>query len=321
MVSTKVLLVAVVVVCVLVETLSAQRSQPNPNRRNRGRNRAGNRTRTAGNRNAGNRNRNASNRNAGNRRRCEEIEVPMCKGLVGYTHTKLPNRFNHTTQLQVYRVLEHLWAMIDRGCSQNFRLLACSLYLPRCAGRGAARGPCRKTCKVTRRVCQASLQQFGYTWPEEFDCNALPKKRCLKQGRHNSCSMDHTQCVDIDLPMCTDLSFRIGMSPNMFGQCNRTEIAMEMEQFRPLVESQCSPKLGLFLCGVYMPWCASREGGLTFPCQEVCSEVREACEPTYRRLTRGLPWPNKLQCHRYPASSNANYTCVMEDDVGAINLP
>ena len=36
-------------------------------------------------------------------RRCEEIHVPMCKGLVGYTRTKLPNRFNHTTQLQVYR--------------------------------------------------------------------------------------------------------------------------------------------------------------------------------------------------------------------------
>ncbi|KAH9508078.1 hypothetical protein Btru_052772 [Bulinus truncatus] len=29
---------------------------------------------------------------------CEEIILPMCKGLVPYTHTKLPNQFNHTTQ-------------------------------------------------------------------------------------------------------------------------------------------------------------------------------------------------------------------------------
>ena len=27
------------------------------------------------------------------------------------------------------RVLEHMWALVDRGCSQNLRLLACSLFL------------------------------------------------------------------------------------------------------------------------------------------------------------------------------------------------
>lgn len=34
---------------------------------------------------------------------CEEIMVPMCRGLIGYTHTKLPNRFGHKHQRQVYR--------------------------------------------------------------------------------------------------------------------------------------------------------------------------------------------------------------------------
>lgn len=33
---------------------------------------------------------------------CEEVLVPMCRGLVDYNFTRLPNRFNHTTQTQVF---------------------------------------------------------------------------------------------------------------------------------------------------------------------------------------------------------------------------
>ena len=32
-------------------------------------------------------------------RRCEEITIPMCKGL-GYNHTYMPNQFNHMTQAE-----------------------------------------------------------------------------------------------------------------------------------------------------------------------------------------------------------------------------
>nr|KAG5695401.1 hypothetical protein BaRGS_033614 [Batillaria attramentaria] len=242
----------------------------------------------------------------------------MCKGLVGYARTKLPNRFNHTTQLQVYRVLEHIWALIDRGCSHNFRLLACSLFLPKCAGRGPGREPCMKTCKKTKRICQPRLESFGYDWPAQFDCDSLPKRRCLKMEPHNTCSVDYTLCEPIDLPMCQDLSFRTGMSPNMFGQCNRTEIAIEMGQFQPLIDSNCSPHLKFFLCGVYMPFCTRTEGVLSFPCQELCTDVRDSCAPVYERMSGGLPWPNKFQCHRYPMSTNANYTCVMPNEGAAL---
>ena len=208
--------------------------------------------------------------------------------------------------------------MIDRGCSQNLRLVACSLFLPKCAGgRAPGREPCARTCKKTRRLCRPTLQRLGYSWPDQLDCDALPKKKCLRLGPHNACSIDHTLCEPIDLPLCRDLSFRVGMSPNMFGQCNRTEIAQEMEQFRPLLSSGCSPDLGFFLCGVYMPFCAREEEGLmSFPCQELCEDVRDSCQPVYARMTGGLPWPNKFQCHRYPLSTNANYTCVMPGEGG-----
>ncbi|XP_076438332.1 uncharacterized protein LOC143277417 [Babylonia areolata] len=317
MVSWKVMVV-LLVLFVLIDEFDATRNRSrNANRRDRN-NRA--RQRPRGNRNraggGGARSQNGAGRSRPGltaRGRCEEIQVPMCKGLVGYTHTRLPNRFNHTSQLHVYRVLEHLWAQIDTGCSNNLRLLACSLYLPRCNGRGPAREPCRKTCKVTQRACGRRLEALGYSWPEQFDCRQLPKKRCLKHGPHQTCAAAYTRCQPIDLPMCQGLSYSDGMSPNMFGQCNRSQIAAEMEQFRPLVERGCSPRIGFFLCGVYMPFCSERDGMMSFPCRELCEEVQTSCESAYRSMTGGLPWPNKFQCHRYPSASNSNFTCVMHD--------
>jgi len=33
----------------------------------------------------------------------QDIVVPMCKNFLPYTKTKLPNRFGHSTQVEVYR--------------------------------------------------------------------------------------------------------------------------------------------------------------------------------------------------------------------------
>lgn len=215
-----------------------------------------------------------------------------------------------------------MWAMIDRGCSDNLRLLACSLYLPKCDGpRRAGQEPCANTCKMTQRVCQPRLEELGYTWPAAFDCDALPKRGCIRHlAQHNTCDRPYTLCERIDLPMCQNVSFTVGMIPNMFGQCHHSQIITEMEQFQPLLDSNCSPNLRFFLCGVYMPFCTHTEGQQSLPCQEVCTEVRVACGPTYTRLSGGLPWPNKFQCHRYPSAANTDNTCVMPDDAPTMNL-
>ena len=38
--------------------------------------------------------------------RCEVVQVPMCKGLINYNMTKLPNKFGHQTQAEVYWSLQ-----------------------------------------------------------------------------------------------------------------------------------------------------------------------------------------------------------------------
>lgn len=305
----KLVLMATVLCLLLLLELMAQATEGSRSQgRVRNRNRSNTTTNGAGS---------GRERQGGNDAQCETIEVPMCKGLVGYTRTKLPNRFNHTTQLQIYRVLEHMWTRIDRGCSQNFRLLACSFYLPKCAGgRRPAQEPCAATCTHTKRVCEARLHQDHYTWPEQLDCDVLPKKNCLRKIPDKTCDQNHTLCAPLDLPLCQSLGLRYstGMSPNMFGQCHRAEVSAEMEQFRPLVASGCSPRLGLFLCAAYMPFCAGPEAAMAQPCRELCLEVRDACSGPYRTLSGGLPWPNKFQCHRYPESTDRNFACVMSNE-------
>ncbi|ESO87898.1 hypothetical protein LOTGIDRAFT_89037, partial [Lottia gigantea] len=115
---------------------------------------------------------------------CEDITLPMCRGLVPYSQTLLPNEFGHTTQRQVYRALEYLWPFMDIGCSRNFRVMACGLYLPKCPTGGQRMGfkPCRETCKKARR-CRRRLTELQSTWPREFKCPKLKPKssgKCIE---------------------------------------------------------------------------------------------------------------------------------------------
>jgi len=302
------LVVALLAAILVDEMVEAQRERTRPRRRRPTRTRTRTRTRTP--------TRTRTRTRTRPRHTCERIEVPMCKGTVGYAYTKLPNRFNHTTQLQVYRVLEHMWAMIDRSCSDNLRLLACSLFLPKCMGRGRrpSKGPCQSTCKAAKKKCLQPMTEIGFTWPDEFDCDALPTKKCFKKkANHNACSNTHTECIPMALPMCANLGYELGMKPNMFGQCHADQIAAEMRQFEPLVRTNCHEKLPLFLCGVYRPFCDEESGRILFPCRELCENVRTSCQAGYSRQTRGLPWPNKFQCHRYPLANNTEWgPCVMD---------
>ncbi|XP_055872749.1 atrial natriuretic peptide-converting enzyme-like [Biomphalaria glabrata] len=250
---------------------------------------------------------------------CEEIFLPMCKGLVPYTHTKLPNQFNHSTQLEVYRHMEHLWAYMDHSCSRNLRLVACSLYLPKCQGKQPPLGPCKATCVRAKKKCAQPLKDYmALDWDKKFDCTTLPNKRCLKAVKDEECIDEYPTCAsNSNIKVCTGLSISQGALPNMFGQCKVDEINMETSQFEKLIATNCHSGLKFLLCGVYSPFCvrnAATDIPFTFPCKEICEEVRKSCEPHYRKLYHQLPWPNKLQCHRYPSAASSDTTCVMPTD-------
>jgi len=43
----------------------------------------------------------------------QDIVVPMCKNFLPYTKTKLPNRFGHSTQVEVYRLVIEIIEIIE----------------------------------------------------------------------------------------------------------------------------------------------------------------------------------------------------------------
>ncbi|XP_059141327.1 atrial natriuretic peptide-converting enzyme-like [Physella acuta] len=247
---------------------------------------------------------------------CEEIFLPMCKGLVPYTHTRLPNTFNHTTQMEVFRHISHMSVYLDFSCSKNLRLMVCSLYLPKCKGRQPGIGPCKSTCMQAKKGCEKPLNEFlGLKWEDKFDCSGLSNKKCLKAVKDENCSDKYPTCVKNSvIKTCANLTFTMGTLPNMFGQCLVNEINAEIDQYDKLVASNCHPSLRFFLCGVYAPFCGRTDVPPTFPCRELCHEVRTACEKTYRQLYHGLPWPSKFQCHRYTASDSTSNRCAMPNE-------
>uniref|UniRef100_A0A0B6ZVQ7 FZ domain-containing protein n=1 Tax=Arion vulgaris TaxID=1028688 RepID=A0A0B6ZVQ7_9EUPU len=261
-------------------------------------------------------------------RKCEQIQVPMCKGLIKYNSTKLPNRFGHVTQTDVYWALQPWWPFIDAGCSDNLRNFLCALYLPKCVGDDSdPQYPCQETCKKAKVRCQKTMRRQNIRWSPDFKCNALqPKssKLCVKpeRERKKKYNKEYVLCQVNKLPMCQGIPFPQGSLPNMFLQGDLQEIETEMQQFQPIVNSGCSRKFRLFMCGVYMPFCVpgapvededSNEGSndvdisrhpdvpFVVPCKELCQEIQDQCGKEYQQMTNGLPWPSKFHCHRYPS--------------------
>jgi hypothetical protein len=220
------------------------------------------------------------------------------------------------------RSLERIWSFMDMGCSENFRLLACGYYLPKCSGDSTeVQLPCKGTCNRAKRRCAREMKRLGSKWPREFKCNRL------KLGRTRQCIKPvaeiapgsiprHSYCIENTMPMCQNMLFNAGSLPNMFLQRTQGEIQAEMEQYRPLVETGCSADLAFFLCGTYMPYCVrSIQNPYALPCRELCESVKRDCEVDYRRLYGNLPWSLKFQCHRFPESTDSRQTCVVPTDL------
>lgn len=64
-------------------------------------------------------------------RRCQEITVPMCRGI-GYNLTHMPNQFSHDTQEEAGLEVHQFWPLVEIHCSPDLRLFLCSMYTPIC---------------------------------------------------------------------------------------------------------------------------------------------------------------------------------------------
>lgn len=110
------------------------------------------------------------------------------------------------------------------------------------------------------------------------------------------------KCEELTIPMCKGLGYNITYMPNKFHQETQKEAAMEVHQFWPLVQIECSPVLKFFLCSLYGPVCDEGYGKELLPCRSICEQAKKGCLDLMKNY--GFKWPQKMECDKWPTKED-----------------
>ena len=116
------------------------------------------------------------------------------------------------------------------------------------------------------------------------------------------------RCQEITVPMCRGIGYNLTYMPNMFSHDTQEEAGLEVHQFWPLVEIQCSRDLRLFLCSMYAPICVPNYQKPLPTCKSLCERVRGGCEPLMKQY--GFEWPERMSCDGLPEYGDRNRLCM-----------
>ncbi|XP_016052645.1 PREDICTED: frizzled-8 [Miniopterus natalensis] len=115
-------------------------------------------------------------------------------------------------------------------------------------------------------------------------------------------------CQEITVPLCKGIGYNYTYMPNQFNHDTQDEAGLEVHQFWPLVEIQCSPDLKFFLCSMYTPICLEDYKKPLPPCRSVCERAKAGCAPLMRQY--GFAWPDRMRCDRLPEQGNPDMLCM-----------
>lgn len=118
------------------------------------------------------------------------------------------------------------------------------------------------------------------------------------------------RCEEISIPMCRGIGYNMTSMPNQLNHETQEEAGMEVHQFWPLVEINCSADLKFFLCSVYTPICIEEYQRPLQACRSVCERARDGCLPLMQRY--GFLWPEKMQCDKLPVHGGPEL-CMAQD--------
>ncbi|CAH8448110.1 unnamed protein product [Dicrocoelium dendriticum] len=114
-------------------------------------------------------------------------------------------------------------------------------------------------------------------------------------------SLRPEKCVPIEIPLCKNIGYNLTYMPNAFHHETQEEAGLEVHQFYPLVEINCSEDLRLFLCSMYTPICLPNWHYRLTPCRSLCESARDGCMPVMG--TYGFAWPERMNCALFPEGS------------------
>lgn len=119
---------------------------------------------------------------------------------------------------------------------------------------------------------------------------------------------ERKQCQEITIPMCKGIGYNYTYMPNQFNHDSQDEAGLEVHQFWPLVEIQCSPDLKFFLCSMYAPICMENYKPHLPACRSVCERAKQGCAPLMRQY--GFVWPERMDCSKLPVYGEKGKLCM-----------
>ena len=123
---------------------------------------------------------------------------------------------------------------------------------------------------------------------------------------------DEIKCEKITIPLCLNLGYNTTYTPNRFFHEDQEEAALEVHQFWPLVQINCSPVLKFFLCSLYAPVCDPVYGKELLPCRKICKQAKSGCLELMK--TYGFKWPEKMECDLFPEKKDNKLCMAPEND-------
>lgn len=130
---------------------------------------------------------------------------------------------------------------------------------------------------------------------------------------------EEIKCEEIKIPLCQNLGYNTTYTPNRFLHEDQDEAALEVHQFWPLVQINCSPVLKFFLCSLYAPVCDKLYGKELLPCRSVCKQAKAGCLDLMKNY--GFKWPEKMECNLFPTKQENPLCMAKENDATSTSLP
>ncbi|XP_063109735.1 frizzled-8 [Cavia porcellus] len=147
-------------------------------------------------------------------------------------------------------------------------------------------------------------------WSSLLEVTSLLAALALLQRSRGAAaaSAKELACQEITVPLCRGVGYNYTYMPNQFNHDTQDEAGLEVHQFWPLVEIQCSPDLKFFLCSMYTPICLEDYKKPLPPCRAVCERAKAGCAPLMRQY--GFAWPDRMRCDRLPEQGSPDTLCM-----------